>query len=80
MCKKHNWQLKMNKNHYCFSVVIKRDDERFVYVSISDVRYFRDEWNKSVVYRTMEHEKDWKGGSNHYANINELEKGIENLY
>ena len=80
MCKAHNWQLKMNKNHYEFSVVIKRDDGQFVYVSICDVRYFKDEWNKRVLYRTMKHEKDWSGGSNHYASINELEKGIESIY
>lgn len=53
-----------NKNHYCFSAVLT-DGEKFVYVSVSDVRYFGWNQNTSVLIRSMAHAKDWTGGPNH---------------
>lgn len=57
-----------HKNHYEFSAVLKNPEtEKFVYVSISDVRYRNDEWVSCTLYRTMKYEKDWTGGENHFG-------------
>ena len=56
---------KFNKNHYCFSAVVT-NGEKFAYVSVSDVRWDNG-WVNHTLYRTMEHDKDWTGGGNHYC-------------
>lgn len=56
-----------NKNHYEFSAVLAFDtgnETKYIYVSICDVRFFKDQWYTSVLVRTMEHDKDWHGGRN----------------
>ena len=65
-----------NKNHYEFSAVMKSESGRFYYISIADVRYFPEEWHYKILYRTMEHDKDWRGGQNRYTRLEEL---VENL-
>lgn len=55
-------------NHYNFCAVLRNTDTgKFVYVLIPDVRFWPDEWIKSVLYRTMKHEKDWVGGQNNHC-------------
>ena len=61
----HSW----NSNHYECSWVIKTPHENYIYASIPDVRYWQNEWFTNIVYRTMEHDKDWRGGPNNYTNI-----------
>lgn len=61
------------KNHYCFSAVL-RDEQtgKFAYVSIRDVRNGPHEWYQEVLYRTMSHDRDYRGGNNHYCPWSEL--------
>lgn len=62
-----------HKNHYMFSAVSRNlETEKFVYISISDVRCRQDEWYNRVLIRTMKHEKDWTGGANHFCKWNEI--------
>lgn len=57
-----------NKNHYEFSAVLKDENsDSFIYVSIPDVRVFKNEWFNNVLVRTMKHERDWTGGRNHFC-------------
>lgn len=80
LMKKNGGELiSANKNHYCFSAVVKRSDGQLVYISISDVRYFKNEWLRNILVRTMAHEEDWTGGSNHHTNIDNLEKAIHSV-
>lgn len=66
------WNLhSFSKNHYCFTAVFEKDGE-FRYFSISDVRFFENKWKDSILVRTMEHEKDWRGGSNGYIALDGL--------
>ena len=68
------------KNHYEFSAVVKSNKtNQFYYISISDVRYWKNEWANHILYRTMEHDKDWTGGSNRYSTLKELEENLLNL-
>ena len=64
-------------NHYGFSCFVKNHQtDKFAYISISDVRYWRNQWYNSILIRTAEHEKDYKGGHNHYTTYNDLAQKI----
>ena len=69
-----------NKGHYYCFAVIKDDKGRFIYMSIPDVRFFPHEWIYDILIRTMEHDKDWKGGSNHRTDLINFTKDIQKLY
>ena len=61
------------KNHYEFSAVLRhRDTGKFIYISISDVRFFPARWYDKVLIRTMAHDKDWTGGFNNYCRWYEI--------
>lgn len=78
---KNNLELySFNKNHYEFSAVLKeKETGAFAYVSISDVRFFKNEWYKNVLIRTMSHDKDWTGGSNNRCMWNEVGNKVKSL-
>lgn len=80
-CKNIGMELySFNKNHYDFSAVIKSNfSNQFYYISISDVRYWKNEWANHILYRTMEHEKDWTGGSNRYSTLENLSENLLTL-
>ena len=74
MCKNNHWQLvNVGKNHYCFSAFIKSTENKCVYISISDVRYFSNEWYNHILIRTAKNETDYRGGFNNYTTLEELE-------
>jgi len=81
ICKEIDFELKQfSKNHYCFSAVLSsKKTEQLFYISISDVRYFSNEWADNILYRIMEHEKDWTGGSNHYSKLCDLNYNLLEL-
>lgn len=69
-----------HKNHYEFCAVLReKETGAFAYISISDVRFFKDEWHRSTLYRTMKNEKDWTGGANHYAPWKDIGKAVKDL-
>lgn len=69
IAQEHNLELySFSKNHYEFSAVLKDSQEnKFIYISIPDVRGFTNDWYNHVLIRTMKHEKDWTGGNNNYC-------------
>ncbi len=74
ICKQNHWQLvNVGKNHYCFSAFIKSAENKCVYISISDVRYFSNEWYNHILIRTAKNETDYRGGVNNYTTLEELE-------
>lgn len=72
----HYW----NRGRYYCSAVIKTPEEKFIYISIPDVRYWKNEWFSDILCRTMKHDKDWTGGQNHCTTLFTFTKDIENLY
>ena len=69
-----------SKNHYDFSAVMKSNTtNQFYYISISDVRCFKNEWANNILYRTMEHDHDWTGGSNRHSSLDNLSENLLNL-
>ena len=81
ICKQNHWQLvNVGRNHYCFSAFIKSAENKCVYVSISDVRFFTNEWHNNILIRTAKNEQDYYGGFNHRTTLKELEmKAMELL-
>ena len=81
MCKQNHWQLvNIGRNHYCFSAFIKSAENKCVYVSISDVRFFTNEWYSNILIRKAKNEQDYYGGFNHRTTLKELEmKAMELL-
>ena len=74
ICKQNHWQLvNVGKNHYCFSAFIKSAENKCIYVSISDVRYFSDEWYNHILIRTVKNETDYRGGFINYTTLDGLE-------
>lgn len=73
ICKQNHWQLvNVGRNHYCFSAFIKSAENKCVYVSISDVRFFTNEWYNNILIRTAKNEQDYHGGFNHRTTLKEL--------
>lgn len=73
MCRENHWQLvNVGKNHYCFSAFIKSSQNKYVYISISDVRYFSNEWYRHILIRTAKNEVDYRGGFNNYTTLENL--------
>ncbi len=80
MCKTNHWQLvNIGRNHYCFSAFIKSAENKTVYISISDVRYFSNEWYKHILVRTAKNEMDYCGGFNNYTTLSDLEGKVAEL-
>lgn len=80
ICKQNHWQLvNVGKNHYCFSAFIKSAENKCIYVSISDVRYFSDEWYNHILIRTVKNETDYRGGFNNYTSLDGLEGVVADL-
>ena len=73
MCRENHWQLvNVGRNHYWFSAFIKSAENKCVYLSISDVRYFTNEWYGNILIRTAKDEHDYRGGFNNYTTLENL--------
>ena len=57
---------------YCSGFFRNINTGKVAYFSISDVRHFPDSWINNVLLRTAEHEKDYTGGRNQSANIQDI--------
>ena len=79
VCKENGYELvSFNPSHYEFSCFIKGND-KFVYISISDVRYFKNQWYNHILIRSAKHEKDYTGGFNQYTSLQLLESKIKSM-
>lgn len=68
-------------NHYQFSAILQEHETgAYAYVSISDVRFFRNAWATNILYRQMRDEYDWHGGDNHYCTLTGLSTALQSLY
>ena len=70
--------VNFSKGHFYCSGFVKKED-KYVYFSISDVRYFPDQWYNQVLVRTAKNEKDYSGGFNGYTKLDNFKKSVETL-
>lgn len=73
------YEIEVRKGYYELYATVKSTDGKFVYISISDIRYWQDEWATSILIRTMKDENDYHGGPNHFTNISRLKEDVINL-
>ena len=79
LSKENGWEfVKANKNHYCFTAFVKKNN-RYVYISVSDVRFNQNAWYYKVLIRRAEHEKDYTGGRNIYVPLPALAIEIKKI-
>lgn len=52
---------------------------KFIYISISDVRAFPDEWHENLLVRTAKNEKDYRGGRNCFSTLNNIKETADRL-
>ncbi len=69
--KPYGWQVVKSKPNYFDVTVVITDGDNYMYISIGDVRYTNNVCDR-ILYRTMAHAKDWRGGNNNYTNIDNL--------
>lgn len=72
----HSW----NNNHYCASGVIKTPENNFIYISISDVRFFPNEWFSDILIRSMKHAEDWTGGPNRRTTLFTFSEDVQKIW
>ena len=70
--------VEFSSGHYDVSGFIQRGN-RFVYFSISDVRYFKNKWVTQILIRTAENEKDYTGRANGYTTLESFREGVSRL-
>jgi len=58
-----------------FQRIIKGNG-KYVYLSISDVRFFRNEWYNHILIRSAESERDYCGGHNNYTSLPNLQSAV----
>ena len=62
-----------SRGHFEISGFLKnKKNKKFVYFSISDVRYFPNSWYNNILIRTAENEKDYTGSSNNNCKFAEI--------
>ena len=80
IAKENGWELvNVGKNHYQFSAFFKCKD-KCVYFSISDVRFWQNEWYNRILIRTAKSEKDYHGGGNNHTTLPELIEKAKYLF
>lgn len=81
LCKEQGWQLvNVGRNHYCFSAFLQNNENKYLYISISDVRFWQNEWYNRILIRTAKNEKDYHGGGNNHTTLPELIKKAKYLF
>jgi hypothetical protein len=63
--------VKPRTGHFFVSGFISKDG-RCWYYSVSDVRFFNNEWHDRVLIRTAENDRDFSGGVNRYCALSEI--------
>lgn len=64
--------------HFYISSFFKKDN-KFVYISISDVRHFKDSWIDNILIRTAKNEKDYTGGRNNLTKLENIKETADRL-
>jgi hypothetical protein len=83
MLKGTGWELKTGWKGNWFTTsgfLYNESLDRWVYISISDVRYWQDSWFERLLIRTAEHEKDYTGGRNQYCNFYDIPEQLERMF
>ena len=59
---------------------IQNNENKYLYISISDVRFWQNEWYNRILIRTAKSEKDYHGGGNNHTTLPELVEKAKYLF
>lgn len=80
VAKQNGWELaNVGRSHYCFSAFFK-EGEKYVYISIPDVRYWDNEWYLNILIRNAKHAKDYRGCRNYRTDLEDLAAEVRRLF
>lgn len=74
-----DWEIaKYSKGHYYVSAFLRNvaNPEKFLYLNVGDIRHDPN-WHGRILYRTAENEKDYRGGTNQYSSLENLQSVLE---
>lgn len=54
--------------------------DRYVYISVSDIRYWQDAWFNRVLIRTATSDRDYTGGRNQYCAFINIPEKLEEMF
>lgn len=81
ICKKYGWNIvKINRNHYEFSTLFENNKNKYVYFSISDVRYYKNEWYDYILIKAVKSDMDYYNGQTKYTSLKTLTIDIKKLF
>ena len=81
LCKEQGWELSNpSKGHYEFSVFIRNREGNYIYVSLPDVRFWKNQWYNHILIRCTRYEKDYRGCGNNYTHLTELAQTAQRLF
>lgn len=77
--------VSFNTGHFDCSGFIRRianlgRSEKYIYFSISDVRFFRNEWIGSILVRTAKGPQDYTGGRNQYTDLKNFGTVVDQIF
>ena len=77
LAKKIGAEVIFSPSYFYWSAYFKKNG-KCVYVSVSDVRYWK--WYDSVLFRTALDEHDSCGGANNYCSYDRLAESLEDMF
>lgn len=81
LCKENGWELcNPSKGHYIFSAFIRNPEGNYIYISIPDVRFWKNQWYNHILIRCARNEKDYHGYGNNYTHLIELAQTAQRLF
>lgn len=70
--------VSMHPNHFDITAVVSNmDDTKWCYISVCDTR--DSNWDHRILYRSMDHPKDWTGGRNQYTDLDHLIEDVKEM-
>ena len=82
MLKGTGWELHSWKGNWftASGFLFHKEWGQWVYISVSDLRYWQDAWWDGMLIRTAENEKDFTGGCNQYCTFSDIREKLQKMF
>lgn len=81
LCKENGWTVaRAYRGHYSFSCFIKNAEDKYICLSIDDVRNLSCAWYYRILITTAQSDVDFRGGIRNYTSLEDLQESVEYLF
>jgi len=82
MLKGTGWQLQSWRGNWftASGFLYNEQLDRHVYISVSDIRFWQDEWYHNLLIRTANSNEDYTGGRNQYCAFYDIPDMLERMF